>query len=103
LIIIFIGVASTWLLLPPNKVIRADGTVPTLEKASHPRDEVINFLRLLKDWRMLALIPMFFASNYSYAYQGAVNAFHFDGKYSVGSTFIKFATDDIPRQDPREL
>ena len=28
---------------------------------------------------MLALTPMFFASNYFYAYQGAVNAFYFDG------------------------
>lgn len=35
--------------------------------------------RLLKDWRLLALLPMFFASNYFYAYQGSVNATVFDG------------------------
>jgi ABC-type long-subunit fatty acid transport system fused permease/ATPase subunit len=95
LVIIFVGVASTWLLLPPTKVVRSDGTVPTLEKASHPRDEVINFLRVCKDWRMLALIPMFFASNYFYAYQGAVNAFYFDGECTVRSTFIEFATYSV--------
>lgn len=50
-----------------------------LEAASTPAQEVKNFIIVLKDFRILALLPMFFASNYFYAYQGAVNAFHFDG------------------------
>jgi hypothetical protein len=93
LIIIFTGVASTWLLLPPNKVVRPDGTIPTLEKASHPRDEIISFYHLLKDWRMIALIPMFFASNYFYAYQQAINAFYFDGMCSLFSFEITLGTN----------
>ncbi|KAJ3485966.1 hypothetical protein NLI96_g4585 [Meripilus lineatus] len=79
LVIIFIGIASAFLILPPNRVIRGDGTIVKLEAASHPREEIIGMGRLLKDWRMLALLPMFFASNYFYAYQGAVNALMFDG------------------------
>ncbi|KAH9930425.1 MFS general substrate transporter [Epithele typhae] len=78
-VIIFVGIASSWLILPPNKVIRADGTIVKLEAASKPHEEVVGMFRLLKDWRILALLPMFFASNYFYAYQGAVNAHVFDG------------------------
>ncbi|KAI0360291.1 MFS general substrate transporter [Trametes cingulata] len=79
LVIIFIGVASSFLVLPPNRVIRSDGTIVKLEAVSKPHEEVVGMVRLLKDWRMLALVPMFFASNYFYAYQGAVNAARFDG------------------------
>ncbi|KAF8335875.1 MFS general substrate transporter [Cantharellus anzutake] len=78
LAIIFLGVACTWLLLPPNMIVRGDGSVVQVQSASNPKQEVTNFLNLLKDWRMLALLPMSFASNYFYAYQGAVNAFYFD-------------------------
>ncbi|TBU47920.1 MFS general substrate transporter [Dichomitus squalens] len=79
IVIIFVGIASSFLILPPNKVIRADGTIVKLEAASKPHEEAIGLLKLFKDWRMLALAPMFFASNYFYAYQGAVNAARFDG------------------------
>ncbi|KAI0824942.1 MFS general substrate transporter [Trametes gibbosa] len=79
LVIIFVGVASSFLVLPPNKVIRSDGTIVKLEAVSKPHEEVVGMMRLLKDWRMLALVPMFFASNYFYAYQGAINTNLFDG------------------------
>ena len=79
MVIIFIGVASSFLVLPPNRVIRSDGTIVKLEAVSKPHEEVVGMMRLLKDWRMLALLPMFFASNYFYAYQGSVNATVFDG------------------------
>ncbi|KAI0341296.1 MFS general substrate transporter [Trametopsis cervina] len=79
LVIIFVGVASAFLVLPPNRVIRSDGTLVKLQAHSSVKTELIEMLRLLKDWRMLALLPMFFASNYFYAYQGSVNATVFDG------------------------
>ncbi|KAI0066656.1 MFS general substrate transporter [Artomyces pyxidatus] len=79
IIIMFIGTASTILILPPHKIVRADGTLVKLEAASTPREEVRNLIVVLKDRRMIALIPMFFASNYFYSYQGAVNTFYFDG------------------------
>lgn len=75
----FVGTASTLILLPPTSIIRADGSLVKVQKASSPREEIASFLALFKDWRMLALSPMFFCSNYFYAYQGAVNAFYFDG------------------------
>ncbi|OBZ77667.1 hypothetical protein A0H81_02721 [Grifola frondosa] len=71
LVIIFVGIASSFLVLPPNRVIRADGTIVKLEAASAPHEEIIGMWNLLKDWRIFALLPMFFASNYFYAYQGA--------------------------------
>ncbi|KAI0819382.1 MFS general substrate transporter [Trametes gibbosa] len=79
LVIIFIGIASAFLVLPPNKVIRSDGTIVKLEAVSKPHEEVVGMIRLFKDWRMIALVPMFFASNYFYAYQSAVNTARFDG------------------------
>ncbi|KAJ3548314.1 hypothetical protein NM688_g5315 [Phlebia brevispora] len=78
LIIIFIGVATSFLVLPPNLVVRADGTIVKLDTSTKVHEELVGMLRLLKDWRLLALLPMFFASNYFYAYQGSVNATVFD-------------------------
>ncbi|KAI0665814.1 hypothetical protein C8Q78DRAFT_1111437 [Trametes maxima] len=86
LAIIFVGVVSSFLVLPPNRVIRSDGTIIKLQTASKPHEEVVGMMRLFKDWRMLALVPMFFASNYFYAYQGAVNTTRFDGFTRVLNT-----------------
>jgi hypothetical protein len=79
IIIMFAGTASTLLILPPDAIIRADGTLVKVQASSSVREELTNFVKVLKDKRILLLIPMFFASNYFYAYQGAVNAFYFDG------------------------
>lgn len=79
LVIIFVGVASAFLVLSPHRVIRGDGTIVRLNDKSKVHEETIGMLRTLKDWRMLCLLPMFFASNYFYAYQGSVNATVFDG------------------------
>lgn len=79
LVIIFVGVASAFLVLSPHLVVRGDGTIVKLDDKSKVHEEVIAMARLLKDWRMLFLMPMFFASNYFYAYQGSVNTVVFDG------------------------
>jgi hypothetical protein len=75
----FFGTASTIFILPPSAIVRADGTLVKVEESSSVRNELENFIKVLKDKRILLLLPMFFASNYFYAYQGAVNAFYFDG------------------------
>jgi len=75
----FMGTASTLLILPPDAIIRADGTLVKVQASSSVREELSDFVKVLKDKRIILLIPMFFASNYFYAYQGAVNAFYFDG------------------------
>ncbi|KAI9510754.1 MFS general substrate transporter [Russula earlei] len=78
-IIMFMGTASTMLIQPPQTIIREDHTLVKFQKHSSPREELRGFVEVLKDKRILLLLPMFFASNYFYAYQGAVNAFYFDG------------------------
>ncbi|KAI0695041.1 MFS general substrate transporter [Cytidiella melzeri] len=79
LVIIIFGIFSSLLVLPPNRVIRSDGTLVKLQARTGVKEEFVSMVRLLKDWRMIALLPMFFASNYFYAYQASVNATVFDG------------------------
>ncbi|KAK5181816.1 hypothetical protein LTR44_006016 [Exophiala sp. CCFEE 6388] len=108
MIIMLTAIFTSWMLLPPHLVVRGDGTIPLLEDSISPRKEFHEFLQLCKDWRMLALFPMFFSSNYFYAYQGAITAFLFDGRTRaltalltglgsiVGSILIGFVTDRLP-------
>ena len=79
IVIMFIGTASTMLLLPPGKVVRGDGSVVKIHKTTSPKQELRHMVHVLADWRVWALLPMFFASNWFYVYQGSVNAFFFDG------------------------
>ncbi|KIJ47918.1 hypothetical protein M422DRAFT_226229 [Sphaerobolus stellatus SS14] len=79
IIIILIGVASSFLVLGPNHIIRPDGTLVKLSTKTSTTQEVKGMIALFKNWKMLALLPMFFASNYFYSYQGAINANIFDG------------------------
>ncbi|THH27522.1 hypothetical protein EUX98_g6661 [Antrodiella citrinella] len=79
LVIIFLGVASSFLVLPPDRIVRSDGSRVAIEPATAVHKEIIGMGKLLKDWRLLALLPMFFASNWFYAYQNAINAGVFDG------------------------
>ncbi|VDC05779.1 unnamed protein product [Peniophora sp. CBMAI 1063] len=108
LVIVFIGAGSATLLLPPASIIRADGSLVKVQTASSPREELRSLIRLFMDWRMLALSPMFFVSNYAYAYQGAVNAFYFEGSTRavnatlegagaiVGALIVGFGILDAP-------
>jgi len=79
IIIMFIGTASTLLILPPSEIVRGDGTLVKVQESTSVGEEFRNFIKVVKDKRIILLIPMSFASNYFYAYQGAVNAFYFDG------------------------
>jgi MFS family permease len=64
MIIMLTAIASSWLILPPNAVVRGDGTVVELTAALGPREEFRHFLRLFKDRRVIALFPVCFSSNY---------------------------------------
>lgn len=70
----------SWFVLPAKSVVRGDGTVVRTHPPLGPKDEIKMFFRTFKDWRMLALIPVSFASNYFYTYQSAITAFLFDGR-----------------------
>ncbi|KAJ9642215.1 hypothetical protein H2204_002584 [Knufia peltigerae] len=108
MIIMLTAIATSWLLLPPHLVVRGDGTVPLLEDAIGPRQEFHEFVQLFKDYRLLALLPMFFSSNYFYSYQGAITAFLFNGRTRAltalltgvgsitGAILIGLVTDQLP-------
>jgi hypothetical protein len=69
MVIMAVGAFLAIALLPPGKVIRADGTPVSLHKFSNWKRESIEVLLLFKDWRMLVLIPLFAGSNWFYTYQ----------------------------------
>ena len=108
LIIMLTAVVTSWLLLPPHLVVRGDGTVVELEAAITPKEEFKAVWALLRDWRMIALFPMFFSSNYFYAYQGAITTALFNGRTRalvalltgvgsiLGSIVIGQLTDNLP-------
>ncbi|KAF9996498.1 hypothetical protein BGZ65_007917, partial [Modicella reniformis] len=59
-------------------VVRKDGSHVVKIKYSSPISELKSVFALFKDWRMLALVPMFFTSNWVYTYQfTAFNALNF--------------------------
>lgn len=108
LIIMLTSIVTSWLLLPPHLVVRGDGTVVEIEAAITPKQEFKEVWALLKDWRMIALFPMFFSSNYFYAYQGAITTALFNGRTRalvslltgvgsiMGSIIIGQLTDNLP-------
>lgn len=49
---------------PLDLVVRGDGSVPLVEDAIGPKEEFKELAKIFKDWRMIALFPMFFSSNY---------------------------------------
>ncbi|EFY92985.1 hypothetical protein J3458_004962 [Metarhizium acridum] len=108
MIIMLTAIATSWLVLPPQAVVRGDGTIVRIAASLTPKQEFLEFVRMFKDWRMIALFPMFFSSNYFYAYQGAITAFLFNGRTRalvalltglgsiIGSIIIGLVTDNLP-------
>ncbi|RKU47934.1 hypothetical protein DL546_009405 [Coniochaeta pulveracea] len=108
MIIMITAIFTSWLVLPPQTVVRGDGTLVELESHISPREEFRAFVAMFKDWRMLALFPMFFSSNFFYAYQGALTAYLFNGRTRalvslltglgslLGSVLIGFLVDNLP-------
>ncbi|KAL2293472.1 hypothetical protein FJTKL_05372 [Diaporthe vaccinii] len=108
MIIMLTAIVTSWLLLPPHLVVRGDGTVVEIEAAITPKEEFKAVWALLRDWRMIALFPMFFSSNYFYAYQGAITTALFNGRTRalvslltgvgsiIGSIIIGQLTDNLP-------
>ncbi|KAG0739564.1 hypothetical protein G6F57_010141 [Rhizopus arrhizus] len=69
MVIMGFGAFLSLALLPPSKVIRANGTPVSLHKFSNWRREAIEILALFCDWKMICLIPLFAGSNWFYTYQ----------------------------------
>jgi predicted MFS family arabinose efflux permease len=107
MIIMLTAILTSWLILPPHLVVRKDGTIVQVETLPSPREEFHAFVQQLHDWRLIALFPMFFSSNYFYAYQGALTQFLFTGRARalaslltgvgsiLGSLLFGFVTDQV--------
>jgi hypothetical protein len=69
MVIMTFGALLTLALRPASKVVRSDGSPVSLHKFSNWKRELVEVLKLFKDWRMLILIPLFAGSNWFYVYQ----------------------------------
>lgn len=88
IIVMCCGIGLAWLILPPNLVVRGDKTVVEIQASISVPEEIRQFFALFKDWRMLVLFPMFFTSNYYYAYQGSIIAFMFNARTRALASLI---------------
>ncbi|KAI8068501.1 major facilitator superfamily domain-containing protein [Gongronella butleri] len=77
-IIMLVGVFMSLTLAPPSMITKDDGTPVVISAAASWKDELAGIAAVWKEWRMLALIPAFLASNWFYSYQFHVNAVYFD-------------------------
>ena len=55
LVIIIFGIASAFMVLPPHRVIRADGTIVRVDDQSSIPQELKGLWERLKDWRILGV------------------------------------------------
>lgn len=74
MVVMVLGSILSLALLPPEMVIRSDGKPVAIHRYSSWTSEAVAVAKLFLDWRMIALSPMFLASNWFYTYQfNAVN------------------------------
>ncbi|CAG8599122.1 9116_t:CDS:2 [Ambispora gerdemannii] len=79
LILMIFGSLSALALLPPSRVFHTDGHPVQVQKFPTWKTESAEIIKLFLDWKMIALSPMFLASNWFYAYQfNDVNAAYFN-------------------------
>ncbi|KAJ8748132.1 hypothetical protein K2173_012599 [Erythroxylum novogranatense] len=63
------GTLLSLAILPPNSVVRDDGTRCSTIKYSKVSTEVVEILKLFLNWKMLLIAPAAWASNFFYSYQ----------------------------------
>ena len=89
-------------------VVRGDGTLVEIESHLTPAREFKELAKLIKDWRVAVFFIPSFASNYFYAYQGALLPYLFNARTRalialltglgsiVGSIFVGMLLDKTP-------
>ena len=55
LVIILFGIASAFMVLPPHRVVRPDGTIVRVDDQSSISQELKGLWERLKDWRILGV------------------------------------------------
>lgn len=68
-LVMAIGAALSWSLLPLDRIVRIDGSRVESQPAVAIGVELQSMVELFKDRRVLALLPLFAYSNWFYAYQ----------------------------------
>lgn len=63
------GTVLSLTILPPNKVVRDDGTKCTKILYSNVSTEALEILKLFLNWKMLLIVPAAWSSNFFYTYQ----------------------------------
>ncbi|KAF2112537.1 hypothetical protein BDV96DRAFT_601941 [Lophiotrema nucula] len=71
-----IGAICAFLLLPPEKVVRDDGTQVATIKPRGFVEELKANLEIFRDWKLLIMVPAFLPAECFLVYGGSVNAFH---------------------------
>lgn len=70
-----IGACLTFLLMPPSRVIRDDGTRVATIEARGFIEELKSNLEIFRDWKLLIMVPAFLPSECFLVYGGSVNAY----------------------------
>lgn len=100
------GTLLSFAILPPDRVVRDDGTRCTNVKYSNVSTEAVEVLKLFLNWKMLLILPAAWASNFFYSYQfnnvngllfnlrtrGLNNVFYW-GAQMIGSIGIGYVLD----------
>ncbi|KIV96495.1 hypothetical protein PV10_00357 [Exophiala mesophila] len=75
-VIMTVGSMASFLLLPPEKIIRESGEGIVIHKSRPFLEEVRLTIYTLKDWRLWLMIPAFIPGESYLVYSGSVNAYH---------------------------
>ncbi|KAH8550314.1 major facilitator superfamily domain-containing protein [Umbelopsis sp. PMI_123] len=77
-VIMIVGGLCSLLICKPTSVIRTDGTAVSLTQNTTWKQELKGVVGVFGQWKILALLPAFLASNWFYSYQFGLNALYFD-------------------------
>jgi len=78
IVMMAVGAVMAFLLLPPSKIVRDDGTQIAIVKPRGFVEELKANLEIFRDWKLLIMIPAFLPAECFLVYGGSVNAFHND-------------------------
>ncbi|KAL1922746.1 uncharacterized protein VTP21DRAFT_9122 [Calcarisporiella thermophila] len=78
MILMGIGTCCALLFVPPNLVRRADGSPAVVIKYPNWKNEAIEIFKLVANKQLMLLFPMFWFSNWFYAYQFSTNGTFFN-------------------------
>ncbi|KAK2750125.1 hypothetical protein FQN57_004620 [Myotisia sp. PD_48] len=95
-------------LVKPSQVVRADGTHLAVFRQLTYKEEFAGIARVVRDWRVLVMLPVIFSSEMPLSIMPALNAHYFDLRtramnnvifYAValpGSVLVTYLTDMLP-------